>query len=71
MIANENHTQTKTCFLLRLGNYTSGSVGKPRISSLGDMTGARNDHKTRILTGLPASCTGATILANEAILVTA
>ena len=70
MIANENHTQTKTCFVLRLRNYTSGLVVKPRISPLGDMTGARNDHKTRILTGLPASSTGAAILANEAILVT-
>ena len=52
-----------------LGNYTSGSVEKPRIFPLGDMTKAWNDHKLGVLTDLPASSTGATILAIEAIVV--
>jgi hypothetical protein len=54
-----------------LGNYTSGSVEKPRISPLGDMTKAQNDYKLGVLTDLPASSTGATILANEAIIMAA
>jgi hypothetical protein len=54
-----------------LRNYTSGSIGKPRISPLGDMTRARNDHKLRVLTDLLASSTGTMILASEAIVVTA
>ena len=51
--------------------YTSASTGKPRISPLGDMTGARNDRKPRVLTDSPASSMGAVILATEAIVVTA
>ena len=54
-----------------LRNYTSGSIRKPRISPLGDMTGAQNDHKPRVLTDLSASSMGAVILANEAIIVIA
>ena len=54
-----------------LGNYTSGSIRKPGISRLGDMTGAWNDHKPRVLVDLPASNMGTTILANEAIVVIA
>ena len=54
-----------------LGNYTSGSARKPRISPLGDMTGARNDHKPEVLMDLPAHSTGMAILATEAIVVTA
>jgi hypothetical protein len=54
-----------------LGNYTSGSIGKPRISPLGDMTGAWNDHKHGVLTDLPASSMGVTIMATEVIIVTA
>ena len=54
-----------------LGNYTSGSVGNPRISPLGDMTKARNDRKLGVLTDLPASSTSAAILATEVIVVTA
>jgi hypothetical protein len=54
-----------------LGNYMSGSIGKPRISPLGDMTEAWNDHKYGVLTDLPASSMGATIMATEAIVVTA
>jgi len=53
------------------GNYTSGSVGKPRISPLGDMTKARNDRKLGVLMDLPISSTGTTILATEAIVVAA
>ena len=53
-----------------LRNYTGGSIGKPRISPLVDMTGARNNHKPRVLTDLPASSKGAAILATEAIIVT-
>jgi hypothetical protein len=53
------------------GNYTSGSVRKPRISPLGDMTGARNDRKPGVLTDLLASSMGAVILANKAIIVIA
>ena len=49
----------------------SGSVEKPRISPLGDMTRARNDHKPRVLMDLPTSSIGAAILANEAIIVIA
>ena len=49
----------------------SGLVEKPRISSLGDMTRAQNDHKLRVLTDLLVSNTGMAILANEAIIVTA
>jgi hypothetical protein len=48
----------------------SGLVGKPRISPLGDMIGARNDHKPKVLMDLPASSMGATILATEAIIIT-
>ena len=54
-----------------LGNYTSGTIRKPRISPLGDMTGARNDHKLRVLTNLPTCSTGIAILANEAIIIIA
>ena len=55
-----------------LGCYNmSSSVRKPRISPLGDMTGVWNDHKPRVLMDLPASSTGAVILATEAIIVTA
>ena len=54
-----------------LGNYMSGSVGKPRISPLWDMTGAWNDRKPRVLMDSPASSTGAAILAIQAIVVTA
>jgi hypothetical protein len=54
-----------------LGIYMSGSVNKPRISPLGDMTGEPNDHKPRVLTDLPASSIGATIFTNEAIVVAA
>jgi hypothetical protein len=53
-----------------LGNYTSGSVGKLRISPLGDMTRAWNDRKPRVLMGSPASSTGVAILATETIVVT-
>jgi hypothetical protein len=49
----------------------SGSAGKPRISPLGDMTGARNDHKPKVLTDSPTSSTGAAILSTEAIIVMA
>ena len=49
----------------------SGSVGKPRISPLGDMTGAWNDHEPGVLMDLPISSTGAVILANKAIIITA
>ena len=52
-----------------LRNYTSGSVEKPRISPRGDMNGARNDHKPRVLMDLPASSMGTEILANKAIVV--
>jgi hypothetical protein len=38
---------------------------------MGDMTGARNDCKLGVLMDLLASSTGAAILANEAIVVTA
>jgi hypothetical protein len=48
----------------------SGSIGKLRISPLGDMTKAWNDRKPRVLTDLPASSTGTTILATDAIIVT-
>ena len=53
-----------------LRNYTSGSIGKPRIFPLGDMTRARNDRKPGVLMDLPVSRTGAAILANETIIVT-
>ena len=49
----------------------SGSVGKPRITPLGDMIGAWNDRKPRVLTDLPISSTGAAILANETTVVIA
>jgi hypothetical protein len=56
----------------RLGNYTSGSIRKPRISPLwGDMTRAWNDHKPRVLKDLPANSIGATILATETIVIIA
>ena len=55
----------------RLGNHTSGSVRKQRISPLGDMTGAWNNRKPRVLTDTPASSTGAAILATETIVVIA
>jgi hypothetical protein len=48
-----------------------GLVEKPRISPLGDMTGAWNDRKPRVLSDLLASSMGATILANEAIVMVA
>jgi hypothetical protein len=54
-----------------LGIHTSGLVNKPRISPLGDMIGAPNDRKPRVLTGLLPSSTGAAILANEAIIMAA
>ena len=54
-----------------LENYTSGSVEKPRISPLGDMTKARNDRKLGVLTDLPTSSTSVAILVNEAIIVAA
>ena len=54
-----------------LRNYTSGSVKKLRISPLGDMTKARNDHKLGVLMDLPASSMGVAILANEAIVMVA
>ena len=54
-----------------LGNYTSGSVKKPRISPLWDMTKAWNDRKLGVLMDLPASSTNTAILANEAIVVVA
>jgi hypothetical protein len=54
-----------------LGNHTSGSAEKPRISPLGDMTKAWNDHKLGVLTDLPASSMGATNLATVAIVVVA
>jgi hypothetical protein len=54
-----------------LRNYTSGSVGKSRISHLEDMIGAQNERKPRVLMDLPASSMGAVILANEAIIVIA
>ena len=53
-----------------LRNYMSGSIGKSRISPLEDMTRAWNDRKPRVLMDLPASSTGAVILANKAIIVT-
>jgi hypothetical protein len=49
----------------------SGLVRKPRISPLGDMTRAWNDHKPGVLMGSPASSMGAAILATEAIVVIA
>jgi hypothetical protein len=49
----------------------SGSVRKSRISPLGDMAGAWNDRKPRVLMDLPASSTGTAILATGAIVVTA
>ena len=55
----------------RLENYTSGSVRKLRISPLGDMIGAWNNRKPRVLTVLPASSMGVAILVYEAIIVTA
>ena len=55
----------------RLRNYTSGSVEKPRISFLRDMTKVRNDCKVGVLTDLSASSTSTTILANEAIVMVA
>ena len=54
-----------------LRNYRSGSVRKPRISPLGDMTRAWNNHKPRVLTDSPDSSTGVAILATEAIVITA
>ena len=49
----------------------SGSIGKPRISPLGDMTGAWKDRKPGVLRDLLATSTNAAILAYEAIIVTA
>ena len=49
----------------------SGRVGMPRISPLGDMTKAWNDHKFGVLMDLPASRMGVAILANEAIIMVA
>jgi hypothetical protein len=54
-----------------LRNHTSGSVWKPRISPLGDTTRTWNNRKLGLLTDLPASSTGAAILATEAIVITA
>ena len=54
-----------------LKNYTSGSVRKLRISPLGDMTEAQNDHKPGVLMDLPASSTGVVILATKAIVIIA
>jgi hypothetical protein len=48
-----------------------GLVEEPRISPLGDMTGAWNDRKPGVLSDLLASSMGATILANEAIVMVA
>jgi hypothetical protein len=48
----------------------SGLIRKPRISPLGDMTGAQNNHKPRVLMDLPARSMGVEILANEAIIIT-
>ena len=48
----------------------SGSTRKPRISLLGDMTGARKDRKLEILKNSLASTTDAMILATKAIVVT-
>jgi hypothetical protein len=53
-----------------LENYMSGSVRKPRISPLGNMTRARNDYKPRVLMDLPASSMGVAILATKSIIVT-
>jgi hypothetical protein len=52
-----------------LGNYTSGSTRKLRISPLEDMTEAQNNRKPGVLTDLPVSSTGVMILATEAIIV--
>ena len=52
-----------------LKNYMRSSVGKSRISPLGDMTEAWNDHKPGVLTDLPASSMSVVTLANEAIIV--
>jgi hypothetical protein len=49
----------------------SGSVRKPRISPLGDMTGARNNCNPEDLTDSPVSSTGMAIVPTEAIVVTA
>jgi hypothetical protein len=49
----------------------SGLAGKSRISPLGDMIRAQNNHKPKVLTDSPASSTGATILSTEAIIVMA
>ena len=54
----------------RLEYYMSGSIRKPRITPLGDLTRERNDCKPRILMDSPVSSTGVAILANEAIIVT-
>ena len=54
-----------------LGNNSSGSVRKLRISLIGEMTRVWNDHKPGVLTDLPASSTGAVTLATEAIIVIA
>ena len=54
-----------------LGNNSSGSVRKLRISLIGEMTRAWNDHKPGVLTDLPASSMDAAILANEAIVMVA
>jgi hypothetical protein len=51
-----------------LENYMIGLV---EISPLGDMTGAWNDRKPGVLSDLLASSMGATILANEAIVMVA
>ena len=53
-----------------LRNYMSGSVRKPRIFPLGDMTRAQNDYKRGVLTDLPISSMGTTILASKAIIIT-
>jgi hypothetical protein len=49
----------------------NGSIGKLRISPLGDMIGAWNDRKPGVLMDLLASSMDTAILANEAIIVTA
>ena len=51
-------------------NYTSGSVRKPRISPLGDKTGAWNDRNPRVLIDLLVSSMGMEVLATEAMVIT-
>jgi hypothetical protein len=46
-------------------------LGELYESPLGDMTGARNDHKPKVLTDLPICSTSVVILAIEAIIIMA